>query len=89
MFPDCLDNANVLFHTDRGNYGTIARTSGGAGWQVAYLAVCAYPDSQGVYLFFCDERYDVMTDSLYTSLEECLSSRQGLCWHRKEGRPWG
>ena len=85
MFPDQLDGANVLLYTDRGSYGAVADSGGGEGWPVVYLAVCAYPGDGGVYLFLCGDGYEVITDSLYTSVEECLSARgQGVTWRKKE-----
>ena len=82
-FPDRLDNAEVLFYTDRGRYGTIDTPTGKTGEAAAYLAACVYPGGGGVYLFLCNERYEVITDSLYDTIAECLTARRGIVWHRK------
>ena len=89
MFPDQLDNANVLYYTDRGHYGTIDTPSGEVGEEVAYLAVCTYPGSGGVYLLFCDSRYEVITDNLCDAIEDCLNARREAVWHRKGMIKWG
>lgn len=73
MFPNQLDNANVLFYTDRNNYGVITYTDGKVAHRVSYLAICKYNDDENYYLFSCDECFNVVADSVWTSVEKCMS----------------
>jgi len=34
------------------------------------LAICQYDDDTGFYLFYCDENWQVLTDTWHTSLSE-------------------
>lgn len=89
MFPEILDNAEVLFYTPKGNYGKLYFDTGEVAAEFAYLAICKYKDTRGYYLFMCNEEYEVETDMLMDSIDECMnavingSSMQEIEWIRK------
>ncbi len=74
MFPSLLDNADVLFYTPKGEYGKMYYPNGEVAAEFAYLAICKYKDYNGYYLFMCNEDYEVETDELMDSIEECMNS---------------
>ena len=71
MFPDKLDNANVIFYTEKGDYGTVDYTDGRIYQHVKYLEICFYSNDSGYYLFLCNDEYDVIQDDLCDSIEQC------------------
>ncbi len=73
-FPAILDNAKVLYYTDRGDYGAVYWDNGTIAEQISYLAVCIYDSGHGAYLFGCNDSFDVVADSLCDSVEECLKA---------------
>ena len=73
MFPNQLDGANVLYYTDKGNYGTVKYENGKIAHRIFYIAICQYNDDKDYYLFLCDESLDVVSDSVWSSLEQCMS----------------
>jgi len=87
MFPEKLDGADVLFYTEKGDYGTVNDTNGKICDYVSYFAVCSYSsDKNKYYLFLCDECFDVITDWFCDSVEECMQiasnhSRE-IVWHK-------
>lgn len=87
IFPNQLDNANVLLYTDKGDYGTVDYTDGRIHQYVQYLAICSYPDALGYYLFFCNDNYDVITDDFCDSIEQCKeianSRKKDIVWKEK------
>ena len=86
MFPKELDKAKVLYYTPKDNYGYIYYENGEIADSVQYLAICKYQnEKQQYYLFRCDEKYEVVGDSVWNSIEECMgvanSSYEGkLIW---------
>lgn len=84
-FPDVLDGASVLEFSDCGDYGTIE----GDPREIRHLSVCRYEGNSGYYLFFCTGSgggYDVVTDDLLESLEDCKDSASrfgNVIWHKK------
>ena len=73
MFPKKLDNAEVLHYTPKDNYGYIYYDNGDIADCINYLAICQYSnDKDQYYLFRCDENYEVVGDSLWDSIEECM-----------------
>ena len=74
-FPDTLDNAQVLFYTPKGDYGKLLYDDGTIVAHFAYLAICKYPGDSGFYLFMCNENYEVETDDLYNSINECMEAK--------------
>ena len=78
MFPDLLDGAKVLFYSPKGDYGIISDTEGNMVSYIKYLAICKYSNSV-YYLFRCNEKYEVETDSLWSSVEKCMNVASSLC----------
>ena len=90
MFPDYLDNAKVLEYTDRGRYGYIIEYDENYvphHKEQYYLAIARYDNDDRFYLFGCDDHYEVMSDSLCDSPEECESIHcyvpENTVWHKK------
>lgn len=54
---------------------------------ICYLAICRY-ETERYYLFSCDDQMDVVGDSLWSSVEECMevarSSYGELSWSENE-----
>lgn len=72
MFPNELDGAKVLFYTEKEDFGTVNYPNGEICDYITYLAICTYPNaSKDYYLFYCDDKYEVITDNLFNSLEDC------------------
>lgn len=78
MFPTELDNAKVLYYTAQDHYGTITYPGGEVADYYQYLAICAYPKDDSYYLFCCNERYEVVSDCLVSSIEECMEIAASL-----------
>lgn len=72
MFPDVLDGAKVLFFTPKDDYGIMYDTTGNAAAYFKYLSICKYDNGEGYYLFKCNEEYEVVSDSLWESIEMCM-----------------
>lgn len=71
MFPDVLDGAKVLFYTPKDDYGIMYDTTGNVVAHFKYLSICKYENGEGYYLFKCNEEYEVVSDSLWDSIEMC------------------
>lgn len=84
-FPDQLDHADVIEFSDAGEFGTIQ----GDDQEIEHFAICQYEGDRGYYLFYCAGRgagFDVITDSLEKSIEECkrIAAQHGeVVWHKK------
>ena len=91
MFPRELDHAQVLWYTDKGDYGCIYYTTGDICDQRSFYAICQYPAVQGFYLFSCDAHYEVIFDDLLDSVEDCkqqVAQRYpNVIWHTAEQTP--
>ena len=75
MFPKELNNARVLYYTPSDTYGQIYyENSDIISDNVTYLAICKYDKDNCYYLFYCNENYEVVTDDLFYSVEECKKS---------------
>lgn len=73
MFPEILDGAKVLYYTSHDDFGEIYGDNGEIAHYVKYLAICEYPNKKNeFYLFYCDEEYEVVGDSLWDSIEMCM-----------------
>lgn len=74
MFPEELDGAKVLYYTPKDNYGYIYYSNGDIANNVKFLAICKYQnEKEEYYLFRCDENYEVVGDSVWNSIEECMN----------------
>lgn len=75
MFPKILDGANVIYYTLKSDYGTILYSNGEIADYIKFLAICKYPNEKDeYYLFKCNEKYEVIGDSMYSSIKECIES---------------
>ncbi|MDY6339867.1 MAG: alpha/beta fold hydrolase [Saccharofermentans sp.] len=72
IFPDVLDNAKVLFYTPKGDYGDLFYDDGTVASHFAYLAICKYEKDNSFCLFKCNENFEVETDELWSTIEECM-----------------
>ncbi len=80
MFPNYLDNAKVLEYTEKGHFGFITdydEDNNPVEKELCYFAIAQYDDDRKFYLFGCDDTYEVQTDSLWDSPEEC---KRGDCY---------
>ena len=73
-FPEELDGAKVLYFTPEGDYGVLEYDIGGIAAHLRYLAICKYDNSNGYYLFCCNDNKEVETDSLCDSVKECMDT---------------
>ena len=73
MFPEILDNAKVLYYTPKDDYGKIYYINGEVADYIKYLAICKYLNGkEEYYLFRCDENFEVVGDSVWKSVDECM-----------------
>ena len=79
MFPKTLDDTTVLFYTEKGDYGAVYSTTGEVLDRVCFLAICRYENTNECCLFGCNENYDVISDSLWESVEECQRVAEASC----------
>ena len=75
-FPKVLDNARVLFYTPQSCYGTVHYLSGEIADHICYLAICNYKNDTSFYLFGCNKNYEVIDDTPWDSIEECMRIAQ-------------
>ena len=74
MFPKILDGAKVLYYTPKDSYGEIHYTTGEVAEYVNYLAICQYSSAkEEYYLFRCNEEFEVVGDSVWNSIDECMA----------------
>ena len=82
MFPNILDNAIVHFYTQKGDYGSVFYDNGKIEC-IHYLAICSY-DNKEYYLFHCNNKFEVIADYLFDSIEECMNmtnrSKKEIVW---------
>jgi hypothetical protein len=80
--PQALDGARVLYYTQidqrQTSTGKCRHTVYGEPLgAVSGLAICRYDDDAGeFYLFYCDENWDVRTDTCHTTLEEAMAQAE-------------
>ena len=86
VFPRILDGAKVLYYTEKNDFGVVANVDGSDAEYICYLAVCQYPNDTGYYLFLCDKNYEVVTDDLWDSIEQCFEMaryrKDHIIWHK-------
>jgi len=71
-FPEFLDKACVLYYTPKNDYGIVRCTMGEIVDHICYLAICKYENDTQYYLFGCNAEYEVVDDSIWESVEECM-----------------
>ena len=86
MFPIKLDGAIVLYYTLQDDYGYIIFPNGEIADYYRYLAICKYSKDDKYYLFCCDENYEVVSDTLHDSIEECMAIasqyKDNIVWNK-------
>ncbi len=86
MFPIKLDGAIVLYYTSQDDYGYSIFPNGEIADHYRYLAICKYTQDDTYYLFCCDENYEVVSDTLHNSIEECLETasqyKDNIVWNK-------
>lgn len=85
IFPKFLDEAKVLYFSPQGNYGEVCFTTGEIADHICYLAICKYQDDNSYYLFGCNAHFEVVCDSPWGCIEECMhiattSYEKGIYW---------
>ena len=86
MFPIKLDGAIVLYYTSQDDYGYSIFPNGEIADHYRYLAICKYTKDDKYYLFCCDENYEVVSDTLHDSIEECMEIasqyKENIVWNK-------
>ncbi len=84
-FPDELDGAKVLFWARLPEKETLYYTDGRVWSEIEYYAICKYEKDKSYYLFKCDSCFEVESDSLFDSVEECKNAfdRKKMAWISK------
>jgi len=87
IFPKKLDGAKVLFYTPQDDYGAIEYPNGEIADKFRYLAICRYSSDEQYYLFCCNEKYEVVSDSAWDSINECMdvaasSYKENIVWYQ-------
>lgn len=84
MFPKELSGANVLFYTDKTDFGELEE-EGKSARAIFYLAIARKPDDPACYLMLCDGEYAVITDHSFPSVEWCKTMAEmrypDIVWH--------
>lgn len=76
IFPKELDNACVLYYTPLSDYGTVFYTTGEIADHICYWAIAKYENDSSFYLFGCNVKCEVVSDSQWESAEECMHVAQ-------------
>jgi hypothetical protein len=72
--PDSIDSAKIILYTDIDNRhiktdNTKHIVAGQAITEISGLTICKYDDTDGYYLFYCDENWKVLNDTFHDTLE--------------------
>jgi hypothetical protein len=75
--PSQIDGArvlhfNILSREHRHTGKCIHRSNGLVQGPTSCLAICQYDGDDGYYLFSCDEKWDVLSDTCHSSLDQAL-----------------
>lgn len=88
MFPARLDGAAVLMYTEKGDYGAAAYEAGERYDTLCYYAIARYDTDSSYYLFGCNTDFDVISDYLCDSIDDCKNivtdHSHDVLWHRTE-----
>lgn len=84
MFPRELDGAEVLFYTDKADFGELEE-EGKSARSIAYLAIAQKPEDSACYLMLCDADYCVIADHNFPAVEWCKTMAgmryPDIVWH--------
>lgn len=87
MFPNYLDGAKVKYYTKKDDFGTVDCNDGEKIIDIKYLAICSYANEHGFYLFFCDEKFNTVSDYFFDIIKECKiiaeKSKENIVWIEK------
>ncbi len=70
--PEIIDNAKVLFWAWSGEkpFGIVHYEDGSIAAEIYGLAICQYNDSDTVYRFSCNKKWETEQDGEYRSVKE-------------------
>ena len=75
--PEILDGARVLavalLNDSRPTGGTLHTVNGEVVVTPAALAIAQYDGEKGVYLFYCDPHWNVVTDTFHDSIDAAIA----------------
>lgn len=78
--PFFIGPAKVLKFADLSASSTTGATrhvvGGGEVTEFAALAIAQYPSDSGFYLFYCDERWEVVTDTYHESIRAAIEQAE-------------
>lgn len=74
MFPEQLNGAIVLMYTPKGNYGVVEYETGKTYDTLCYYAIAKYDGDSSYYLFGCNSNFDVISDYLCDSIDDCQNT---------------
>ena len=79
--PEELGEAKVLYYTSiderhKPTRNTVHRVNDNILGPAARLAICQYDTEKGFYLFYCDDEWEVMTDTYHFSLEDAQAQAE-------------
>ena len=84
MFPRELNGADVLFYTDKADYGELEE-EGKDAQAIACLAIAKKPEDPAYYLMLCDADYGVIADHSFPAVEWCKTMAgmryPDIVWH--------
>lgn len=84
MFPRELNGADVLFYTDKADYGELEE-EGKDARAIACLAIAKMPEDPAYYLMLCDADYGVIADHSFPAVEWCKTMAgmryPDIVWH--------
>jgi hypothetical protein len=75
--PSSLDGADVLFWAWSGDdpFFAMKDTEGSHVADIFGLAICRYAKSNQIYIFSCDQNWEVQGDSVWDTPEEAMAVR--------------
>ncbi|WPP41927.1 hypothetical protein SK066_02885 [Paenibacillus hunanensis] len=68
-----IDGAKVIKYTPIDNFGYV-EWQDGIEKEITILAICHYENKEECYLFACDEKYNVLGDTVHDSLEDAMQA---------------
>jgi hypothetical protein len=68
----CVLQVNILHRRHRHSGNCIHRSNGLVQGPAVCLAICQYDEDDGYYLFSCDEKWNVLSDTYHSSLDEAI-----------------
>ena len=87
MFPKELNGADVLFYTDKADYGELEE-EGKDARAIACLAIAKKPEDPAYYLMLCDADYGVIADHSFPAVEWCKTMAgmryPDIVWHEMD-----